>query len=118
MVASITELNLKNFWSYLVFLPHAIRSNRQASQAEGMISMQVRSDGILVQRTLTVWQSARDMMNFVKAGPHRNAVVSFSRYANPSFTCHFEVDEVPSWDHALERLRKDGRTFYNRTTKN
>jgi hypothetical protein len=118
MVASITELNLKNFWSYLVFLPHAVRSHRQASKAEGMISIQVRSEGILVQRTLTVWQSARDMVNFVKAGPHRNAMASFSRHANPSFTCHFEVDEVPSWEDALNRLRKDGRTIYDRAPKN
>lgn len=112
MVASITELHLKNLWSFFVFLPHAVRSKNQASTADGIISIEVRSAGLLVQRTLTVWRSEADMKKYVKTDPHRKAMSSFARYAKPSYVCHFEVEKPPSWEDALERLRKDGRIVY------
>jgi hypothetical protein len=81
MTASITELNLKNFWSYLVFIPYAVRSKIQA---------------------------------YVSSGVHIKAVKSFARHANKSFTAHFEVDSTPSWEIALEQLRKNGREHYGK----
>lgn len=112
MIASITELNLKNLWSFLVFIPHAVKSKIQASQAPGIVSIVLGSDGILTQRTLSVWENEKAMRDYVKSGDHLKAMKTFAKHANKSFTAHFDVDSPPSWETALAHLRKHGREHY------
>lgn len=114
MVASITELKLKNFWSYLVFIPHAVKSKIQASKAKGIVSIALQSDGLLTQRTLTVWQGEKEMRDYVRSGAHIKAVVAFGPHAKKSSTAHFEVDTIPSWEMALDHLRKHGKEHYTK----
>ncbi len=109
MIASITELNLKNFWSYLKFIPHAIRSHRQARLSSGLISISTKSNGFLVQRTLTIWNDEKSMHHFVRSGAHLDAMKVFSKIANSSFTAHYEVNGTPSWDEAMVYLKSHGR---------
>ena len=114
MIASITELNLKNFWSYLIFIPHAVKSKIQASKSEGIVSIALGSEGLLTQRTLSVWQNEKAMRDYVKSGDHIKAMKIFAKHANKSFTAHFEVDSPPTWQTALDYLRKHGREHYGK----
>ena len=114
MVASVTELNLKNFWSFLVFIPHAVKSKIQASKAKGIVSIALGSEGIFVQRTLTVWETEQAMKDYVKSGNHVKAMRAFAAHANKSYTVHFEVESVPTWEMALDYLRKNGKEHYGR----
>lgn len=114
MVASITELNLKNFWSFLIFIPHAIKSKNQATSAHGMVSIQLASEGILTQRTLTVWENEKAMWDYVRSGSHLRAMKVFGKIATKSFTAHFEVESPPSWETALNYLRKNGKEHGSR----
>jgi hypothetical protein len=109
MIASVTELNLKNFWSFLKFIPHAMRSHRQARQSAGLVSISTKSDGILVQRTLTVWKDEKSMRDFVRSGDHLSAMKTFPNIANTSFTAHFETTDHPTWEGALKHLKSHGR---------
>lgn len=114
MIASVTELNLKNFWSFLVFIPHAVKSKIQASKAKGIVSIALASDGILTQRTLTVWESEQAMHDYVRSGDHLKAMKVFAKHAKKSFTTHFSVESTPTWVEALDHLRKHGREHYNK----
>jgi hypothetical protein len=109
MIASVTELNLKNFWGYLRFIPHAIRSKIQADKAKGIISISLKSDGFLVQRTLTVWEDEASMKNYVRSGWHLKAMKDFSKMANKSYVVKFEIQKAPSWEEAIQYLRTHGR---------
>ncbi|MEI8025869.1 MAG: hypothetical protein WCI18_05950 [Pseudomonadota bacterium] len=109
MIASVTELNLKNFLCYLKFIPHAIRSHKQARLSNGLISISTKSNGLLVQRTLTVWKDEASMLRFVRSGPHLAAMKVFGKLADQSYTFHFEVSAHPTWEESLEQLRKHAR---------
>ena len=109
MIASITELNLKNFISFLKFIPHAVKSHRKASNSPGIISVSVKSKGLLIQRTLTVWADEKAMKDFVRSDSHLNAMKVFPKIANTSYTAHFEVLKTPTWDESLEYLKLHGR---------
>lgn len=111
MVASITELNLKNLWAFFQFLPHAVKSKNQAGKAPGALMVKVGMDGILTQRTLTVWESEKAMMDYVRSGAHLNAMRVFSKIANKSYTARFPVEKFPSWEEAIKYLRENGREF-------
>lgn len=109
MIASVTELNLKNFWSFLKFIPYAMRSHSQARQSDGLVSISTKSDGLLVQRTLTIWKDEKSMRDFVRSGHHLAAMKIFPNIANTSFTAHFETANHPTWEDALNYLKKHGR---------
>jgi len=109
MIASVTELNLKNYWCFVRFLPHAIKSKMQADRAPGVVFTAVSSDGILVQRTLTVWKNADSLKNYVKSDAHLAAMKVFPKIAKKSFTARFEVTKPPTWEEALKHLRQYGK---------
>jgi hypothetical protein len=112
MIASITELHLKNFFSFIRFLPHAIKSKIQADKAEGRISVDLNSEGLLIQRTLTLWESKDSMMKYVRSGHHLEAMKIFKKIAKTSYTANFEVTEAPTWGQALKVLKENGRAHH------
>lgn len=111
MIVSVTELHLKNFWSFLRFIPHAMKSKMQADKAPGVLSSQVSAQGLLCQRTLTTWDSRESMLNCVRSGSHPWAMKLFSKIANQSFSYRYEAAQAPSWPEALEQLKRHGRAL-------
>ncbi len=109
MIASITELRLKNFFSFILFIKHAVRSKVQADTAESVVSVEVKSSGLLIQRTLTVWESEEALKKYVRSGSHLEAMKAFSKIANKSYTAKFEVTSKPTWEEAIKYLKTHGR---------
>lgn len=109
MIAAVTELNLKNFWCYLRFLPHALSCKIQAERSPGLIFIQLNSKNLLVQRTLTVWKNEKCMEDYVKSTAHMRAMKVFSKISKRSTTARFTVKSLPSWSEALQQLKKNGR---------
>lgn len=109
MIAAVTELHLKNFWAWLRFVVPAVRSKIQADRAPGIVSVRVDAEGLSIQRTLTVWQSEEAMWTYVRSRAHVKAMKMFRTLANTSYTAHFPVAEVPTWEGALAVLKTRGR---------
>ena len=109
MIASVTELNLKNFLCFLRFVPHAVKSKYQAEKARGVVSVRLGSRGILTQRTLTVWENEESLKDYVHSGAHLLAMQAFAKLADISYTAHFEVAVPPTWEEALDFLRTRGK---------
>lgn len=92
---SITGLRLKSWLHAPRFYWHAFACLRQARRALGNISANVHTiDG--VQHTLTVWESAAAMRDFVYSGPHLRAIRIFPQIATGK-TFGYETREVPGW---------------------
>ena len=83
----------------------------QADQADGAVSVKVKADGLLIQRTLTVWDSHEAMRAYVRSGAHLKAMKVFAQVANTSYTATFEVVAPPTWDDALKVLKEKGRAI-------
>ncbi len=96
MIASITELHLKNFWCYLRFLPLAITSKIQAERSPGLISLQLNSKGFFVQRTLAVWKDEKHLRDYVTSGAHLWAMKASRKIAKRSVTTSFAVKSLPT----------------------
>lgn len=86
-----------------------MKSHAQALKAKGIVSLQVKSNGLLVQRTLTLWENAESMKEYVRSGSHLQAMKAFPTLANKSFTAVFEVQVPPTWDDALAQLKRSNR---------
>lgn len=109
MYVSVTGLRVKSVWHLPRFWWHALRSFRQAQQAEGVISVAVRNvDG--VQHTLTCWPTRKHMLAFMRGGAHLQAIRAFREIATGS-TIGFEADAPPSWDEALAKWKAEGRDY-------
>ena len=110
MLIVVTELKLKGVLAWLKFLPHAVRCKIQAERAEGNLAALVSNQGLMIQRTLTAWDSKEDMQRYVRSGAHLKAMRAAPELSTRegSKTLHFEAEEVPSWEVAIRRLEKDG----------
>ena len=103
---SIKGLKLKSLLHWPQFMWLAIRAMNQAKRAEGNISAEARSiNGF--QQTLSVWRSEAEMRNYLKVGPHLQAMKNFRHIASGS-TYGYEAANLPSWAEALQLWRKHG----------
>ncbi len=111
MLVSVTELHIKDFFSLIKFIPHAIRSNIQVAKAEGILVSKVSSKGLLIQQTLTCWKDQNAMLNYMRSGAHKDAMKIFPNIANTSYTYRYESEHEPTWAEALEKLKTHGRAL-------
>jgi len=107
MYVSITGLELKAFWHYPTFMYHAIRSFSQAESAPGNISTATKQIG-RVHHTLTVWESRKDMIQYLRQGSHADAMKVFDQIATGK-VYGYETDQIPTWDEAREIWDAKGR---------
>jgi len=113
MVVAITELRIRNIWGYLLFMPHAIKSKIQADKSNGIISIELKPEGLFIQRTLTTWQDQASMNNYYRSGAHLKAMKAFKKIALTSYSASYESENIPSWDEAIKYLRAYGKIHHN-----
>lgn len=109
MYVSVTGLKVKRFWHLPRFWWHAMRSFRQAQNAEGVTHVSVRTRAGY-QHTLTLWHSRKDMLAFMRSGAHLKAIRAFRSIATGR-TYGWEADTPPTWDEAITQWRDKGRDY-------
>lgn len=93
---SITGLRLKSVFQLPRFYWHALHSMRQATHADGNLSVAARTiDG--VHHTLSVWSDEAAMRTFLTAGAHGQAMSAFRSIATGKVV-GFAADAPPTWD--------------------
>jgi Domain of unknown function (DUF3291) len=108
---SITRLRLRS-WIYLPrFFIEAMRSNRQASAAEGNLGVRLLPDKRNTFWTATSWSSEAAMRAFVIAAPHGPVMRKLMHWCDEASVVHWEQPDatLPSWEEAHRRLEKEGR---------
>jgi hypothetical protein len=104
---SVTGLRLRSAWQAPRFWWHTLRSLRQARRAPGNLRVEAHQvDG--VAHTLTVWTDVAAMRAFLTAGAHLAAMWAF-RSLGTGRTLGYAAPEVPPWEEALDRWRREAR---------
>jgi hypothetical protein len=95
---SITGLKLKSRFHAPRFWWHAFRSMTQAQRDPNcQLAIARQIDGIA--HTITVWNSRKEMLAFLRSGSHRDAMRVFPKIGT-GYGFGIEADAVPSWDEA------------------
>jgi heme-degrading monooxygenase HmoA len=108
---SVTRLRIRS----LIFLPgfiiHALRSSRQARQAEGNLGVKLLRDRQNTFWTCTAWSSEASMRAFMLAKPHGPTMRKLIHWCDEAAVVHWTQPEaaLPSWQDACKRMVKEGR---------
>jgi heme-degrading monooxygenase HmoA len=108
---SVTRLRIRS----LRFMPHfgllLISTRRQVRVAPGFKRGSLLADRQLVFWTLTVWESAQAMRDYMLGGSHRAAMPHLVEWCDEASVAHWDTDgdDVPAWPDADRRMRETGR---------
>ena len=101
MIASTTKYTLKSIPAFLMFALLSFGSIFQAKKSRGLIAIKIRVRDF---RTLTVWNSKKDMKAFRNSGIHQKAMTDSSQLgSNQSYT--WETDTIPTWKEAIAKIK-------------
>lgn len=107
MYISITGLTVKSWLQSPTFWWHAIRSMRQARQADGNLSAESRTiNG--VHHTVSAWRDEAAMKAYLTTGAHLSALKVFKKIAKGK-TLGFQSDVIPNWSNVHDLWRTQGR---------
>ena len=108
---SVTRLRLRRWWYLPPFVIEALRSQRQATAADGNLHVALLRDRHLTFWTATSWTSEAAMKAFMHATPHGPAMRKLMDWCDEASVAHWTEDggDLPSWDEAHRRLQKEGR---------
>jgi len=108
---SVTRLRIRS----LRFMPHfgllLLGTRRQVKAAPGFKRGSLLADRRLVFWTLTVWDSAQSMRDYMLNGSHRAAMPRLVNWCDEASVVHWDIegDAAPSWPEADQRMRANGR---------
>lgn len=110
-VVSITRLRVRS-WRYLLpFLYFALRSSRQAKNANGNLDVSLLRDAHLAFWTRTVWTTEDSMKSFMLSGAHRQVMPHLLEWCDEAALVHWTqpTGQPPDWNEAYRRIQQDGR---------
>ncbi len=108
---SITRLRVRNIFYLPLFIRHAMRTMRQAQNAEGVVVVETRFEFNNVVWTKTVWQEEGRMKQYRGSGAHQIAMRLLSEICSEASVVRWsqETADLPSWEEAHVHMLKDGR---------
>lgn len=110
-LVSVTRARVRGLWSAAPFALRAIPASRQAMTADGVLHVAFKPDRRLAFWTMTVWRDEAAMRAYMRSGAHGRAMPGLSRWCDEASVVHWDQPdaELPSWDEAVARMRRDGR---------
>jgi quinol monooxygenase YgiN len=110
-VLAVTRLSVRSLRFLPGFIWHAVRSERQARNAEGCLAADVRREKLLVFWTRTVWRDDAAMRTYMISGAHKKVMPKLQYWCNEASLVHWSdtAGQLPDWNLAQERLQRDGR---------
>jgi hypothetical protein len=110
-VISITRLRLRSWRFFPGFALYAVRSRMQASRAAGNCGMNLMREPGNVFWTVTVWESAEAVKQFMVANPHGQAMRRLMEWCDEAAVARGTQDttDLPDWQQVHHRLQTEGR---------
>jgi len=108
---SVTRLRIRS----IRFMPHfgllLLGTRRQVKAAPGFQRGSLLADRHLVFWTLTVWDSAQAMRDYMLTGAHRAAMPHLVNWCDEASVTHWETSDAAEadWPEADRRMRQSGR---------
>ncbi len=97
-----TALELPGVVTLVRALQHAFRVRRQIRNADGLIRVVCRPNGLLMHMTLSAWESRHPARTFAIA---LTGGLQMFREIGEVCVTSWRADELPSWGEVRERLR-------------
>lgn len=110
MIVSIGEFKLKKLTLLPEFLKLSKQIYNQAQNSKGNLKTQLDNKGIKTFYSFTHWDSMEDMLAFVHADFHGNALKETERLCKEVSFLHYETDEFVDLTSAKEALKKNSQT--------
>lgn len=111
MLISITAVRLRKLRYFFPLTWKALGITLQTRQSTGFIKMKNTGFGHL-HYVITSWESKEDMMNFMRAGAHGEAMKAIATLASEMYSVHYEADEFPKWKEAKKRVLAGNVRYY------
>ena len=103
---SITGFRAKSIFNAPFFIWHAIRSMAQVQKDPACLDASAKFiKG--VAHTVTVWESRKDMVAFMRSGAHREAMRAFP-HIGTGYCFGFEADKAPPWNEVHQLWLEKG----------
>jgi hypothetical protein len=105
----LTYLPLTRYKILIIFVMFVVRIMNQLKKSPGLVGYTLRA-GIFNKKfyTLSIWQSEKDLRNFVEKSPHSKARTSLKGNMGKTAFHQWEIkgNLLPlSWDQALTRAK-------------
>ena len=107
MIIAITGFRPKNLLKKFRFFSHAIPLFQLAKKSRGNIHAE-RFTRQSYYHTITAWESRDAMMGFVYSPAHQKAIDLYD-VLGEGLTCHYESEEIPSSQDALDYWKANGQ---------
>jgi hypothetical protein len=111
-VALLSYLPLSRLSSTLPFLLAVQRVRSQLSRSPGLVGYSLRARPLHRDYwTLSVWESERALLAFVKTQPHSGLMSSLRKRMGATRFVRWRlggVDSLPTWDDAMRRAAAEG----------
>lgn len=106
MIVVITNLRLKNIFTFPLFAKYAASSRMQIKAAKGVLHSGFYYRFPMDFLTMSCWDSKENMLLYSNNGAHLEAMKRFPDIANmlDSTITTWEAEEVPTWKEALRRV--------------
>lgn len=108
---SVTRLRVRS-WRYLPqFVWHALKTGRQAEQANGFLGGRLLREARNAFWTVTIWEDETAMRLYRNAGAHRVVMPRLLDWCDEASVAHWNQDgpEIPDWYEAHRRMVESGR---------
>jgi hypothetical protein len=106
-VVLLTYLPLRRLTSTPAFFGHVQRIRGQLKRAPGLVGYSLRARPLAREYwTLSVWESERALLAFVKMQPHGGSMVSLRERMGETRFLRWPVagtEPLPDWEHAMRR---------------
>jgi len=111
-VALLSYLPLRRLSSTLPFLWDVMRVRRQLARSSGLVGYSLRASPLRREYwTLSVWESERALLAFVKTPPHSGLMRSLRGRMGATSFVRWRLsgaDPLPTWDDAMRRAAAEG----------
>ncbi len=102
MICCATQFKLKKLSLYGQFAVATYRVIKQLRRSDGLVDMRINPISL---RTITVWRSQENMLQFRNTGAHLQAM-KVSRTLGETISVIWHAETVPTWPEAIQRLAR------------
>lgn len=108
---SLTRLRIRSLRFLPLFAVDAFRTQRQVQRAPGFRTGALLPDRKWTFWTMTAWDSAESMRQYMTTGAHKKAMPKLMHWCDEASVAHWqqESDTLPDWTEADRRMRTTGR---------
>ena len=108
---SLTRLRIRSLRFLPSFSIHLLRTLSQVRKARGFRCGALLADRHWTFWTLTAWDDAENMREYMTAGAHKKVMPHLLNWCDEAAVAHWTQteEELPAWMDAAQRLRESGR---------